>query len=335
MTATALRATVITRLDHPALSPEVWDRVLARSPRHSVFQTWAWNRVWWESFERGELLIVVVEDATDVRAIAPLFVDGGMAFLVGSGGSDYLDLIGEVDAPGMVETVLDYVRAVVPGLLGLHLYHVPDASPTGALLRAAAARLGLECHDEGLLPAPRLSGGPPALETAAFKKSLVRHERALRRSGSLQVKRLAGAEALGYLETFFDQHVRRWAGRESPSLFIEPSQRTFYRNLISSPEAREWLRFIALLRDGAPVAFHLGMSYGREYLWYKPSFEIELSHLSPGEVLLRSLLLDAAAEDCDVFDFGLGDEAFKLRFATETPLVTNWGLYPRAGETRS
>ena len=48
---------------------------------------------------------------------------------------------------------------------------------------------------------------------------------------------------------------------------------------------------------------------------------------SPGEVLLRQLLIAAMAENAEVFDFGLGDEAFKSRFATHVCRVRNWGLY--------
>ena len=42
---------------------------------------------------------------------------------------------------------------------------------------------------------------------------------------------------------------------------------------------------------------------------------------------MRQLLLAAAAEGTHTFDFGLGDEAFKSRFATRVDVVRNWGLY--------
>jgi CelD/BcsL family acetyltransferase involved in cellulose biosynthesis len=80
--------------------------------------------------------------------------------------------------------------------------------------------------------------------------------------------------------------------------------------------------------NGKPVAFHLGFCYRGEYMWYKPTFDVELARSSPGEVLLRQLLLAALEEGANVFDFGLGDEAFKARFATQVNSVRNWGLYP-------
>ena len=80
--------------------------------------------------------------------------------------------------------------------------------------------------------------------------------------------------------------------------------------------------------NGQPLAFHFGMNYRGSYLWYKPSFAIELARHSPGEVLLRQLLLTAIEENARVFDFGIGDEAFKYRFATEINRIRTWGLYP-------
>jgi CelD/BcsL family acetyltransferase involved in cellulose biosynthesis len=64
-------------------------------------------------------------------------------------------------------------------------------------------------------------------------------------------------------------------------------------------------------------------------MWYKPTFEVELARQSPGEVLLRQLLIAAHDEGAQTFDFGTGDEAFKHRFATRVNRVRTWGLYPR------
>jgi CelD/BcsL family acetyltransferase involved in cellulose biosynthesis len=88
------------------------------------------------------------------------------------------------------------------------------------------------------------------------------------------------------------------------------------------------LRFTRVDWNDRPIAFHFGFCHAGRFLWYKPSFAIDLARRSPGEVLLRHLLLAAAAEGATAFDFGLGNEAFKHRFATHTRRVRTWGLYP-------
>ncbi len=51
--------------------------------------------------------------------------------------------------------------------------------------------------------------------------------------------------------------------------------------------------------------------------------------------MLRRLLLSAIDEQATTFDFGIGNEAFKQRFATAIPLVKTWGLYAPGRRTPS
>jgi CelD/BcsL family acetyltransferase involved in cellulose biosynthesis len=331
MSTPPVTATVLTGFDDPAAGPEEWARLLAAGPTDVVFLTRDYQRAWWDSFGRGELLLVAAVRDGRTFALAPLFADGGMVFFVGSGGSDYLDFVGDCGDPDVLAALLGAARRRVPEFVGFRFYHVPDDSPTGERLRATAERLELVCYAEGDLPAPALDLDVPpgAGLAAAEKKSLVRHERNLRRDGRLDVIHLRDGESIApHLDAFFEQHVARWAVTPYPSLFLDPQQRAFYRRLAGVGGPAGWLRFTRLDWDGRPVAFHFGFCHHGRYLWYKPSFAIDLARRSPGEVLLRQLLLAAVAEGARTFDFGLGDEAFKQRFADRVARVRTWGLYP-------
>ncbi len=331
-TAVDITHTVLPDFDDPAACPAAWEQLTAAGPTRTVFQTWHWNKAWWDSFGRGELLLIRVERSGRPGALAPLFADGGMVFFVGSGGSDYLDFIGDTTDPTALDALLNAARERAPGFVGFRFYLVPDDSPTGARLQAAADRLGLVCYDEGDLPAPALVlNDPPGAGLAAMgKTSLVRHERYFRREGELDVLHVReGSAILPHLDDFFDQHVARWSGTPHPSLFRDPAQRRFYRRLCEVAGETGWLRFTRVGWNGRAVAFHFGFCHAGSYLWYKPSFAVELARRSPGEVLLRQLLLAAVAEGAHTFDFGLGDEAFKSRFANRVRHVRTWGLYPR------
>ena len=300
----------------------------ARSATDEIFQTIEWQRTWWETFGRGQLMLIVGERYGEPVALAPLFADCGMVFFVGSGGSDYLDFIGDVSDPDVLDAILTCARECVPDFVGFRFYHVPDQSMTGALLMQAAGRLGMEIFDEGELAAPLLD--LQASGTAAVEKtSLMRHERSLRRDGELIIEHTSTADMVGPdLDRFFQQHIERWQDTPFPSLFIDEKQKEFYRRLATALDESGWLRFTRVVWNGRTVAYHFGFNYGGKFLWYKPTFAIELRKRSPGEVLLRSLLVQAMAEDCDVFDFGLGDEAFKRRFTSRVHYVRTWGLYP-------
>ena len=325
--ATALTVRMLSGFDD--LDAATWARLLAAGDTDAVFLTRPYLAAWWGAFGRGGLLLLLAEEDGTPVALAPLFTDGGMAFFVGSGGSDYLDVLGDADTEVLV-ALLDAARQSVPGFVGFRFYHVPDASRTGARLQAAAARLGLVRFDEGHLPAPALALRDAGVaREAANKKSLRRHENALRREGRLAVTHLTdGAAIRPHLPAFFAQHEARWADTPWPSLFHDPAQRRFYERLTETAGDAGWLRFTRVTWDDRPVAFHFGFCLGGRYLWYKPSFDVALARRSPGEVLLRHLLLAAAEEDARTFDFGLGDEPFKRRFATHVPTVRTWGLYP-------
>jgi CelD/BcsL family acetyltransferase involved in cellulose biosynthesis len=332
MIGSAVRVRLLEGFSDPGVDPQRWQALLGRGPTNTVFLTWHYLNAWWECFGRGRLLLLAAERDGSLSAIAPLFCDGGMVFFAGSGGSDYLDFIGDAGDAGTLAALLSAAREAAPDFAGFRFYHVPEASPTGGTLREAADSLGLLLYEEGDMVAPRLvfgSGGTSA-DVIASKKSLVRHENLFRREGSLEFFHSGAAEeTMAWLEDFFEQHAGRWAATPYPSLFLDPVQRRFYRALTEAGSQAGWLRFARLEWDGRPIAFHFGFHYAGEYLWYKPSFDIALARRSPGEVLLRRLLLAAGEEGASVFDFGLGDEPFKRRFASAVPVVRTWGLYPK------
>jgi CelD/BcsL family acetyltransferase involved in cellulose biosynthesis len=315
--------------DDPVLDEATWSRLLRLGQTNTVFLTRWWQKSWWEVFGRGRLLLLGLFRGNEPVGLAPLFADGGMVFFTGSGGSDYLDFVGEVPDDSVLAELLSTVVKMVPDFVGFRFYHVPDRSRTASVLRRAADRLGLTCYDEGQLAAPAIDLRATG-EQVTRKKSLMRHQRFFDREGTLVIRHLLSArDILDRLGPFFEQHIARWAVTPYPSLFLDPMQRRFYEVLAESSEECSWLRFTEVSWNEKPIAFHFGFCYGGSYLWYKPSFEIDLAKRSPGEVLLRSLLLAALEEGASVFDLGLGAEPFKERFATQTQTVRTWGLYPR------
>ena len=291
--------------------------------------TWQWQRNWWKHFGRGELLLIVVERDCETICIAPLFAEHGMVFNLCP--EDQLDFIGGATGPEVIEAILRAVEQAVANFQGMKLYFIPDKSSTSAFIGKAAEGLGLECYAENWLAAPRLEiiTQPEFAAACTRKQSLVRHENYFRRTGTLEVVHCAVAdEILPQLEEFFDQHVARRRATLDPSLFADPKQRDYYRDIVASIAPLGWLRFTRVDWNGRAIAFHFGLSYRGRFLFGIPSFDIGLRQYSPGEVLLRQLLLAAISEGATVFDFGPGDEPYKYRFATSEVRLVTWGVYP-------
>src|SRR5258708_31542617 len=86
--ATELRVQVLEDFAQPALSPQRWNALLARSATDVVFLTQQWQRLWWEARGDEQLLIVLAERDGEQLALAPMFAVEGSLSLIGSGGSD-------------------------------------------------------------------------------------------------------------------------------------------------------------------------------------------------------------------------------------------------------
>ncbi len=310
-----------------AVAPEVWSELAHGSPTDVVFTPQVWQVVWWANFGAGTPMVQVVRVDGRPVAIASLFVDGDMAFFVGAGASDYLDLVGDVADPAVLDAVLATTCETAPGLLGFQFHHVPDDSPTGSLLAEAAARRGWQVFDEGDLPAPFVGwADDDEWRVQAHRKSLRRAVNRFEREGELEVQRLrTTAEILPHLDEFFDQHVARWADRDT-SPFVDERQRRFYRDLATA--APPWLRFTRVVWQDRLIAAHFGFSHRGRFLYYRPTIADDVAAWSPGAVLVRALLDEAHDEGANELDLGLGDEHYKDRYATGTRTVRTWGLYP-------
>jgi len=325
----AIKTRVLEGFEDPSLTKDAWNKLLEQGDTDTVNLTWDWQRSWWKSFGRGKLLLVVAERNGYSIALAPLFSDEGMIYNLFP--EDALDFVGDVSDPSVLDALLKTARNAVEDFVGFRFYFIPHTSRTGFLLKDAAARLNLNYYDEGSLPSPflDLKSEPEKALNMTRKKSLRRHENYFTREGKLEVLHFSKAEdILPHLEEFFEQHIARRNTTTASSLFLDIKQRDYYKRLTTEISSTGWLRFTRLNWNGKAIAFHYGLSYKGRYLYGIPSFNMELAEHSPGEVLLRQLLLAAISEGATSFDLGMGDEAYKYRFSSNVTHLHTCGMYP-------
>ena len=268
MPAGSTRDRVETRLlsgfDDRSLGREKWARLLQRGDTDEIFLTQDWMRAWWETLGGGDLLLIAAEVDNEVVALAPFCSEAGMVFFVGSGfQAYYLDFLGDISQPEVLDALLQAARDHVPDFQGFQFYWVPEKSRTRQFLQDAAPRLGLSIHQMWSLPSPSLDLARPELAlTKTRKKSLLRHERGFRRAGSLEVLHLRDRRTvLSQLPEFFDQHIGRWAAKSKQSGFLRKPRREFFERLTCVGADQGWLCFTRIRWDGRPVAFHFGFCF--------------------------------------------------------------------------
>jgi CelD/BcsL family acetyltransferase involved in cellulose biosynthesis len=324
---------VLTGFEDPSFSREEWDQLLAQGCSDVIALTWSWQKSWWDCYGKGKLLLILALRDGRPEALAPLFADKGMVFNLYI--KETLDFIGDTRDPEVIMEILKTAREQVESFHGFRFYFIPETSSTFSALKQAAGQLGYRFYDEGTIPSPYLevAAKPEEASKISRKKSLRSHENYFLREGQLEVLHLDTYREVNlYFEDFIEQHVRRRSVLPDPSPLADAQHRAFYTALMKASCERGWFLFTRVGWNGKAIAYAYSFVYKGRYLFLITSFNLDLVDHSPGEVLLKNLLAHAIQRRMEVFDFGIGDEAYKYRFSTAARSLHTLGLYPEKSQ---
>jgi CelD/BcsL family acetyltransferase involved in cellulose biosynthesis len=315
--------------DPAGLRPQ-WQDLNQRVTGGAVFQSYEWHAGQAAALTAGERpLILTLSGGNGLEALAPLKVARRRMFgrlvsvveFLGFPRADYCDLLVAPGRPDAVERLLRPILRQEVSWDVLRLANVPESSPHLAAVRQAFGRASYPMHDQPAAEAPACILTETA-HAVTRKKSLKRHHNHFAREGDLELRHLREAADIDpWLDRFFDQHVARRALTSSPSPFRGDAERQAVRTMVAHVAPTGRLLFSVLLFRGSPLAFHLGFLDEGRLLWYVPAFDVAYIRHSPGEVLLKLLLEHAIALGCGEFDFGIGEEPYKYRFANHVRRV--------------
>lgn len=307
--------TIATRREMEMLTDD-WLRLWHEQPRKEVFTHPAWARVFVEAYGESRGLHVLVAEDKGVRGILPLFRDAkGCLRFIGDPRSDYSDVLcAKADAAAVTASFVEALKRENPITL--------SAVPEHALLLDALrsdAKHPFTIEIEEPCPAIEFDAEGAVVKELLKKESLRRHEKKIAKLGPISlIKLTTQAEATNALPVLFEQHIARWKVTSTPSLFGREDNRRFYELVIADPVLWPTVDFRMVKAGERIVATHFGFFHDARFIWYKPSFDPELSSMGPGEVLLKHLIAATSAEGACEFDFTRGGEGFKQRFATVT-----------------
>ncbi|KPK52578.1 MAG: hypothetical protein AMS22_08860 [Thiotrichales bacterium SG8_50] len=311
-----------------------WNDLWRRSEVPSVFSRFEWIEPWWHRFAEGRELRVLAAYAGDMLlGILPTAWSDGRdeckVSLLGEGHADYAAVLTDARHPQAFAAMLDSLVGALPRRARLEFPEVRSDTRYYTALENLTTRINSHwtANEKVVCPRARLDGD--RAQQLADKPSLRRKARKLGRIGAIHVTHYTAADdILPCLPDFFEQHIARWRTTEFPSLFTDARNRAFYQDLAARFSGSGQLIFTRLCVDETPVAYHLGFVSEGDFIWYKPSFNPEYSKSSPGEVLIRELILLAAERGLTGLDFTRGDEAFKLRFADSYRYVQAFVRHP-------
>ncbi|MFW2335436.1 GNAT family N-acetyltransferase [Ilumatobacter sp.] len=330
--------------------PDEWDDLARRSPTASVFQSYGWQRAWWDTQGRPAepLLLEARDGAGALVGIAPLMIDdrGRMpgsrrtVRFAGHGLLNYGDFL-------LAERPVEVLSAFVDWLIEHHSIwttlrfgRILDTSPTYRILGDVLEQRGIRVVHRRDLDSPELVLN----DDAALDRKLLRKQgmqtklNRLRREGTVAFDRISDPESIAeLLPTFFQQHIQRRSSVSAggASGFLDEGRREFVERLIELLGRTGQVLLDVLWFDGRPIAFNLLLvdPDGRRHLLVLLTFDVEIARHSPGLLLLRHTLeatIDAGqADGVEVLDFSIGEHGYKYRFANRIRSINSFAASDR------
>ena len=328
-----LEVTVITDFSVFETHAEEWNQLWSSMAHREIFGTFEWARAWWKAFgDDCSLCTPVVRRHGEIIGILPLISQGKRLKFLGTGTKDYNDLI---CPSGTTTTVLS---AALQSLFNMpiswnlcFLEYLREDSYIAENIKLLPNEIRSHLHLTYCATCSNIKFDAQGdiLTNILKKKHLRRKENGLARLGTLQFHHIESRDEIkSHLPRLFDLDIARCKLADRESIFHHDSMRDFYRNLVDELDPKEHLRFSILHTDEQTIAYHLGFELDGKFLAYKPVFDPDLARLSPGEVLFKKMFEYAGSRQLQSFDFTIGDEGFKSRFANEMYSSNHLYLFP-------
>ena len=317
--------------DLAALAGE-WNDLALRCPRYFLSQTFQWAETAWETIGRPrgyELNCLTMRSGRRLVAVWPLVIscDRGLRTVhpLGFEGDEYCAPLVEPGDEAESRTSLLWRTAACSADLVV-LPHVRADTPLAGILKAG--RHWSVSYDG---PAPYVARADypdwstfHATISPQLRSQIRRRRRKLAKKGKVVLERENAAGCAALIDWILD-HKKRWLVRTDSTndWMHRADSRDFLAALATREDATGGVALFALKVDGVPIAAYL-VSVDRHHVeYYFSSYDTEWNHYSPGVILIEYLLQWAFERGLD-FDFRIGDQAYKYKWAERSCDTASW-----------
>lgn len=314
-----------------------WSDLWQRCPRATPFQSPEWLLPWWRHFGQGELLALALRCQERLIGLAPLFVHTGdrsrRLLLIGTGNSDYLDLLISGDEAAAMAAIFAHLAARRDRWDVCDFQQLRPGSP----LLEAPAPAGWREEKSAQEPCPALSLPARAEELSRsipenlFKK-IERYRRRAARMGSLSLDSARPENWEELFEALVRLHSARWSGRRLPGVLCDETVVNFHREALPGLLSLGVPRLYALRIDGRVVAALYSFIHRSRVYAYLAGFDPEFGRLSAGTLLLACAIEEAVRAGASEFDFLRGRESYKYAWGGKDRPTYRRRLWPREAE---
>ena len=294
---------LITSAEHLAAYENDWLALCHRTPGTTPFQTPMWLLPWWKHFGSDELAVI-----STAEALAPLYIvrdgDESLGMFLGTGNSDYLDVVG--DAAAIVGELAS---------LDCQMWDLQQLRPSSAMLSVAPPdgwSDAVDDHDVCLaLPLADLS------LSAHFQKKIRYYRRALGRLGAVRVEPATPANLDELVDALIDLHAARWQQRGLPGVLADDAVQQFTRDAARRMLDAGALRMYATRVAERIVAVFYGFGFNDTVYYYLSGYDPSLEKLSIGTLVVAHAVEEAVRDGATTFDFLRGAEEYKYAWGAK------------------
>ena len=295
-----------------ALSPE-WDNLFDLCVEATPFQSPRWLVPWCAHLGAGDPYVIALRINGALAGIAPFMLKGDELVFMGTGVSDYLDILMK---PGLERAG---AFAVIERLAARQeLWRrcdLQELKPGSALLSTGLPS-GIRSRIMEREPCLYLELPPTIEEFAAMHRvnrraGSARARARLERSGFLTIETADKARLEGFIDSFFTLHAKRWASLGLPGVLKGPEIMSFHTEAARGLLGSGMLRLYRMRYMGSDMAALYCLFRGKRVYAYLSGFDPALSKLSPGTHILKHAAEDSIRSGARVLDFLRGGEGYK------------------------
>lgn len=296
----------------------------------NVFLTWEWLSTWWKHFGEGrKLLLLIVEDNSEIIAIAPfmlskyklpIFGTVKKVEFVGVSHSDYNNFIILKNEEECIKLILDYLMNTLVDWDWIELKEIPENCEgyyPQKLFQDTTFKLRLNKRVCNICPYISLPDSFDMLLRKLSKnmrQNLNKYLRRIKANHCVEFKRYdeAGFPVDSAMKLFMKLHEARWTAEGTSGAFKDnPRFRDFHFEIAKIFADLDWLGLYFLLVDHEPISTQYTFEYGNKICYYLGGFDPHFSRYSVGNLTIMFLLERGIQNGFKEYDMMRGDEHYK------------------------
>ncbi len=312
-----------------------WKALVARLPDHTIFMTWEWQYLWWETyaerFKNARLRILTYYDEGQLVAILPYFVyDEPMgpftlrkaAYLASKiESSDYLDIITLPQYREYFEAhLVDDLKSLAHDADVIELNH---CLPESIMYQIFQGHSNGNHYVEKFRVCPYVEL-PESFDAYLKQLSANFRSNVRRRTKKLLIKEKARFELVNETEdidsvitSVFHLHEKRARQKGLDTKFVPELRQKFHQQVAQALVPQGYIKLFQLTsRNGEKIASLYCFDYGKTLAYFQSGFDPAWSNYSPGLVILGKAIEFAIQQGYRIFDFMRGGEAYKKNWGT-------------------